>query len=176
LIGASRIHWDVDQLTRKVYIRSLTSFLNPTEAEQLRNEFSSVGSGSTHQSPLSSDGQAIYPLLTKLDAHEAESALQRLPLKIQKQLDSISPVRYVNDIQAPLIVLCHDRDDPVIPLEESQRLAAALSNRAGVRYTEFTMFKHLDPSKVKLALVPMVRELMKFYFAMYPIFRQAVTA
>jgi hypothetical protein len=38
--GDAREHWEVDPLTRKVYVRSLTSVLKPAEAEQLRNAFS----------------------------------------------------------------------------------------------------------------------------------------
>ena len=43
-----------------------------------------------------------------------------------------------------------------------------------VRYTEFTMFKHLDPTKVRLPLVALARELGKFYLFVYPVFRRAV--
>jgi dipeptidyl aminopeptidase/acylaminoacyl peptidase len=170
--GDVRKPWDVDPLTRKVYVRSLTSVLKLAEAERLRIAFSD-NCGSIDQRDLSRDGQSVYPLLTKLDANEVEETLRRLPAAMQEHLASMSPVNYLDDIRAPLIVLCHDRDDRVIPLEESQRLSSALSKRTGVHYTEFVMFKHMDPSKVKLAVVPLVRELVRFYFAMYPVFRQA---
>ena len=37
------------------------------------------------------------------------------------------PLHYLRDIRAPLIVLLHDRDDPVIPVGESRRLRDALA-------------------------------------------------
>jgi dienelactone hydrolase len=64
--GEVRVPWQVDQLTRKVYVRSLTALLEPGEAERLRNAFSDqVGHLDSHD--LSEDGRAIYPLLTALD-------------------------------------------------------------------------------------------------------------
>ena len=76
--------------------------------------------------------------------------------------------------QSSLILLAHDRDDTVIPVAESRTLVAALSGRPGVRYTEFTLFKHLDPTKVRLPPLALARELGKFVRSVYPMFRQAV--
>jgi len=70
------------------------------------------------------------------------------------------------------IVLLHDRGDQVIPVGESRRLLSALADHAGVHYTEM-QFSHLDPVKGKLPLFRLVRELGKFFLAMYPLFRQA---
>ncbi len=68
-------------------------------------------------------------------------------------------------------MLLHDRYDPVIPVGESRRLWAALSGRAGARYTELG-FRHLDPTR--LSPLHLVRELPRFYRAMLPIFLRAV--
>jgi hypothetical protein len=38
------------------------------------------------------------------------------------------------------------------------------------------LFQHLDPVKGKLPLLRLVRELGKFFRAVYPLFRQAVAA
>ena len=97
--------------------------------------------------------------------------MRLLPPFIQKRLTAMSPAEYVNDIDAPLIVLLHDRYDPVIPVGESRRLVSALSGRAGLHYTEMG-FRHLDPTKLLSARL--ARELPRFYLAMYPIFRLAM--
>ncbi len=175
LRGEIREPWQVDQLTRKVYVRSLTSFLEPSEAEQLRNAFTDQG-GHLDSGGLSEDGRALYPLLTALGADDAESALHRLPPAIQEYLTALSPLSYLRDIHAPLIVFGDDRDDLVIPVSESRHLWSALSGRAGVQYTEFTMFQHLDPTKGKLPLFQFVQQLGKFFLYVYPMFRQAVTS
>jgi len=171
--GEGRSPWQVDQLTRKVYVHSLTALLEPSEAERLRNAFTDQG-GHLDSRGLSEDGQALYPLLTALDADGAEMALQRLPPAIQEYLTALSPLSYLRDMHAPLIVFGHDRDDLVIPVSESRHLWSALSGRAGVHYTEFTMFQHVDPTKGKLPLFRFVQQLGKFFLYVYPMFRQAV--
>jgi dienelactone hydrolase len=173
--GTARAPWQVDPLTREVYVRSLTAVLAPDEAERLRTACAELG-GHADVGTLSEDGRAVHPLLTALDAAAAEAALDRLPAAMQERLDAMSPVEYLREIHAPLILLAHDRDDPVIPIGESRRLRAAFAERPGVRYTEFTMFKHLDPTKVRLPLLALARELAKFYRSVYPVFRQAVAA
>jgi hypothetical protein len=72
----------------------------------------------------------------------------------------MSPVLHVDDIKAALILVGHDRDDLVIPVGDSRRLASLWSRRAGATYTEYAMFQHADPMK----RIPhrLVRELRGF--------------
>jgi dipeptidyl aminopeptidase/acylaminoacyl peptidase len=121
---------------------------------------------------LSQTGQPVLPLLTALDSDEAEEALQRLPPPLQERLTAISPTTYLHDIHARLIVLLHDRDDPVIPVDESRRLRDALASDGRVRYTEFTVFRHLDPTKGNPSPA-LARELVRFGRAIYPLFGRA---
>lgn len=72
------------------------------------------------------------------------------------------------------VVILHDRDDVVIPVGESRRLRDALAGRAGVSYTEFTLFQHMDPSKAQRSPVGLLRQLGLFYRAVYPVFRLAL--
>jgi hypothetical protein len=173
--GEGREPWQVDQLTRKVYVHSLTAMLPPGEEERLRNAFIEQD-GQLDSHGLSADGQALSPLLTALGADEAETALHRLPAAMQERLTALSPLSYLEDMHAPLIVFGHDRDDLVIPVSESKSLWSALCGRAGVRYTEFTMFQHVDPTKGKLSLFGFVQQLGKFFLYVYPMFRQAVAS
>ena len=136
--GAVREPWQVDRLTRKVYVRSLTALLDQREAELLRNGFSERN-GHLVRHNLPADGRAVLPLLTALQADEAEAALQRLPATLRERLAAMSPLSYLQDIHAPLIILGHDRDDLVIPVAESRCLRSALAGRPGVHYTEFGM-------------------------------------
>jgi dienelactone hydrolase len=172
--GNERKQWQVDPLTRKVFIHSLTAWLQPSEAERLRSAFANEN-GHLDGHSLSMDGQAVYSLLTALDEDDAETALHRLPPIVQEHLASLSPINYLNDIHAPLIVLLHDRGDQVIPIGESRRLRSALAGHAGVHYTEME-FQHLDPVKGKLPLFHLVRELGKFFLAVYPMFGQVVAS
>lgn len=59
-------------------------------------------------------------------------------------------------------------------VEHVAELAAALAGRPGVRYTEYAMFEHADPTKRKLSPLRLAVEVRKFYLSPYPMFRQAV--
>ena len=158
--------WQVDQLTRKVFMRSLTTELEPDEVELLQDA-SVTNQGQFNAEKLSEKGRTIYKLLTHPNADEAKIALAQLPRDLWERLSAMSPVNYLNEIRTPLIVLLHDRGDTVIPVGESRRLWAMISSRPGVRYTEL-QFQHLNPAK--LPVFRLVRELGKFYTALHPLF------
>lgn len=137
--------WEVDPLTRDVFERTVSDLLGPAAAR---------------------------PLLDARDAASADAALRTLSTDARDRLDAMSPIRHVSDIHAPCITLGHDRDDVVIPITESRRLAAALAGRAGVTFTEYGMFEHADPTKRRLAPLALARELARFYASLSPLFRQ----
>jgi dipeptidyl aminopeptidase/acylaminoacyl peptidase len=172
-LNGTREPWQVDPLTRKVYVHSMTAVLETSEAEMLRTALAEP-SGRVDVGTLSDYGRAIHPLLTALDPDSAERALGQLPATLRARLNALSPIGFLGDIRAPLIVLAHDRDDGVIPLAESRQMWSVLAERKGAHYTEIGMFQHMDPTKQRVSPLVMVRELAKFYLLIYPIFRQAV--
>ena len=174
ILENERKPWEVDQLTRKVFVHSVTAMLEPDEAEQLRN-ITMDENEQFNANNLSKEGRAIYALLTAKNVVDAEKALQGLPQLMQERLTALSPITYLQNIRAPLIVLLHDRGDQVIPVGESQRLLAALNGHIGVHYTEM-QFSHLDPVKGKLPFFRLLREFGKFFLAVYPLFQQTVPA
>lgn len=182
-LGDDREHWDVDPLTWKTYVRSVTGWLRPTDAQRLREAFEDrvtwnatktaiiiSAAGAVDETELSDDGRAIFRLL-RAGRDDVQSALQRLPATAKELLDAMSPIRYVKDIAAPTIVLLHDRDDHVIPVGESRRLWSALApTHPGARYTEM----HLNHLRVPKGWSPLqfARELFRSYRAVYPLFRE----
>ncbi len=164
--------WKVDQLTRRVFVYSLTAWLEPAEMERLRSAFAAEG-GKFDDQPLSAEGQSIYALLTAHSPETAEAALHGLSADLQERLTMMSPITHLADLRTPLVQMLHDAGDKVIPIGESKRLLAALRGRAGVGYTEMH-FSHLDPVKGKLPFYTLLREFAKFFRAMIPVFQQAV--
>jgi dienelactone hydrolase len=164
----TREPWEVDPLTRKVFVRSLITALEPDEAALLEQSVAD-GNSDLDTEWLSACARTVYALLTQPTSEKAEQALRELPETLRQRLTALSPIEYLSDIRTPLIVLAHDRGDQVIPVGESRRLRDALSGHRGFHYTEM-QFQHLDPAR--LPLFRLSRELCKFYFAMYPIFRQ----
>jgi hypothetical protein len=164
--------WKVDQLTRKVFVHSMTASLETAEADRFRSALCGEG-GHLDKQGLSADGRAVYSIFTASNAAEAEQALHCLPSTYQERLTVMSPINYLKDIHAPLISLLHDRGDQVIPIDETRRLLTALAGRAGVHFTEMN-FQHLDPSKGKLSPVALAREFGKFFIAVCPMFDKTV--
>jgi hypothetical protein len=166
--------WRVDQLTRKVFVHSLTALLEPDEAQCLREAFEVVPVQTSFDSnSLSPEGKAVHALLIQPDAETAEQALHRLPPMMQARLTTMSPINYLDDLQSARFVHLHDIGDQLIPISESRNIQAALLGRAGVSYTEM-QFSHLDPVKGKLPFTRLIREFGKFIVALYPLFRQSV--
>jgi hypothetical protein len=161
-----RESWQVDQLTRKVFVRTLTAELEPDEANLLR-EASINSERQPDREDLSDYGRLIHALLNQPNPEEAKRILDQLPDTLQDKLSSMSPINYLNDILAPLIIMVHDRGDAVIPVGESRRLRSMFSARSGVHYTEL-QFQHLNPAK--LPVYRLIRELVKFFSAISPLF------
>ena len=168
VVDGQRVPWEVDHLTRKVYIRSLTHDLEPDERARLRS------TDRSYDRELSPDGEAVANLLDAESVEVARTAIAGLPADLRSRLDAMSPANHISSIRAPMVLIAHDRNDPVIPIGESQSIVRLLSGHPGLRYTEFRMFKHLDPSKVKLPKRALVKELARFCSAVYPLFRQSV--
>jgi hypothetical protein len=167
-----RESWQVDQLTRRVFVHSLTDMLDAREAQTLREAFSQ-GVGQLDAAGLSADARSVHALLNRPDPDQAAAALQRLPPAMQQRLTALSPLTYVSGLRSRLVILLHDVGDQVIPIGESRRLLPALDGRPGVSYTEMR-FQHLDPTKGKMPPWRLAREFGKFFRAMIPLFRQTV--
>ncbi|MBX7110336.1 MAG: hypothetical protein K1X87_00630 [Dehalococcoidia bacterium] len=170
--GRGREPWEVDQLTRHVFVSTVTATLAPEEAARLR-EACAERRTPPHLDGLSEEARALLPLLCEIGVDEAEAALRQLPEPLRDRLEAMSPLAHLGGVRAPLIVLLHDRDDPVIPVGESRQLHAALGGRAGAQYTEFTVFKHLDPTRGRPKPLPLARELLRFARAVQPVFQRA---
>ncbi len=168
-----RTTWKVDQLTRRVFVHSLTAGLPPAEATRLRAAYIPPDEPLEPAAGLSAPAQAVKSVLDAPDAASAEDALRHLPAELQARLDVLSPLNHLDGLRVPVIVLLHDRGDQLIPVGESRRLVAALAGRMGVQYTEMG-FAHLDPVKGRLPFPRLLREFARFFAALQPVFRQSV--
>ncbi len=121
-------------------------------------------------SAMSAEAQAVHRLLSGMTLPEAKELISGLPDSMRSDLDAISPAARIQDLDARILIM-HDREDRLVPSEESRRLANALSERGGVYHTEFSLFQHLDPTR---AVSPPVyaRESFKLYLHMYNILRE----
>lgn len=170
-VDGIRHPWNVDQLSRHVYARTLTAGLDAAEAELLETAWFERQPLPAPAS-LSAAARALLPLLGASDRNELECLLDRLP-DLREAIDSVSPIASAPEIHAPIVTIGHDRDDGVIPFGESQRLFAAFGGRPGVTLTEFHLFQHADPTKRHMSKATLLIELAKFLRYSAPALRRA---
>lgn len=168
----ARVPWEPDPYTLEVFTNGIIGSLGTEEdAAVLRSHFpDGPPLSSAAFAALTAEGQAAARLLAGVGYGEARALLDELPLEFRQTLDTISPSMYVEDMRARVLVL-HDRDDEVIPVNEARALAEAVRETGSVRYTELTNFEHTLPE----AGGPLVKaeQAARLYMHMYEILRVA---
>ncbi len=119
---------------------------------------------------LSPEARTVYELLSGPDVFRARTLLESLPPSALATLEAISPVTNINDLKARVLIM-HDREDNLVPSEESRRLAKDLASRGDSYYTEFSLFQHLDPTRPVSPPI-YVKEMWKLYLHMYNVLRE----
>jgi len=162
-----RSPWQPDSLTLKVFANELIETLsNAQDRELLTSVF--LDGGTADLDGLTPAGQNIVKLIEGLPPEEAKTALNQLPLDFLEAMDRISPSRYIDGLEADLLVL-HDRDDELVPSAESRRLVAAMDGR-NVHYTELLSFDHVRPDS-GTGVWRLLKECFKLYRHMYGVMR-----
>jgi hypothetical protein len=69
------------------------------------------------------------------------------------------------------VFIMHDRQDSLVPSDESRRLADALDPEQISRYTAFAFFQHLDPTR-PVGKLTFIMEAAKLYWHLYGVFRE----
>ena len=121
--GMEERRWEVDPLTRRVFDNMLLREEASDAAQRLMEGVGSVAA--------------------------ARELYARLPEDFRAEVDAISPSKYVGQWSGGTVMrVIHDRGDPLIPVGESRRLAAALREQrpdVATHYTETDIFRHVRP-------------------------------
>ena len=119
---------------------------------------------------LSQHGAAVYRLLEGPAVDETDDLVSQLSPATLESLRLISPSTQIDQLRARVLIM-HDREDDLVPSEESKRLADALGPDKRTYHTEFSLFQHVDPTR---SVNPPVfaRELFKLFLHMYNIIRE----
>ena len=121
-------------------------------------------------SSMSDEARAVHRILSGATLEEARELISSLPDSMRADLDAISPAARIEDLDARILIM-HDREDKLVPSEESRRLADALTERGGIYHTEFSLFQHVDPTRPVSPPI-YARELFKLYLHMYNVLRE----
>ena len=164
--------WNPDKLSVEVVTTHLVEGLpDPGERHLLAQMFIDGVEGiEIEPGDLSSEARAVFRLLERPSLEDAQGLLAELPSGTLDSLMLISPRTHIDRLKARVLIM-HDREDPLVPSEESRRLADALSNRGNLHHTEFSLFQHLDPTK-PVSPPEYARELLKLFVHMYNVMRE----
>lgn len=130
---------------------------------------------------LSRHGRAVHRLLSSMAAsdeeepvtlEQAHGLLRGLPGSFLEGMGSISPSASIGNLKARVLI-AHDREDDLVPAEESRRLADSLSPRGDFSHTQFSFFSHVTPNK-RVGPSTFVREALKLFRYTYSIVRVGV--
>ena len=116
---------------------------------------------------FSTHAQTIHKILKGGTLSEVDQLIKKLPYKIQERLDGLSPSTNVTNLTTKVFVM-HDREDDLVPVEESRRLADAIDHHGDYVYTEFSFFQHLDPTQ-RVSILDFASEAFKLYKHLYGI-------
>ncbi len=174
--------WDANHLSEEVMALQAVAGLEADHDRQALTKLFLEGESASPDIPegLSEDGAIIYLLLRSMKAGEPEEPLSieqalglvaKLSPQYRSRMDKISPISAIGDLRARVLI-AHDLEDNLVPVEESRRLAEALAPRGNVTLTEFSLFSHVTPDK-KVDKLTFLKEAAKLFRYAYNILRLA---
>ena len=165
--GGSR-PWTPDRLSVSV-VRThlLESVEDPDERARLAHI---IKYGAELPGGMSDEARVVHELLNAPDLDAAYMLMEQLPPKSLETLRRISPSSDIGSLRAKVLAM-HDREDKLVPSEESRRLVDALQSRGDIHYTEFSFFDHLDPTR-PVGRLEFAKEGFKLFTHMYRIMRE----
>ncbi len=163
--------WTPNELTRAVVAAQLIEGVASQHERDILTDFSQrVAIPEEALLSLSKNAQAVYGLLAEPELVEVPALISDLHGDTLKSLEMISPSSRIGDLKAQVFIM-HDRQDSLVPSDESRRLADALDPEQISRYTAFAFFQHLDPTR-PVGKLTFIMEAVKLYWHLYGVFRE----
>ena len=174
--------WEANHLSKEVMATQGVEGLEADHDRQALTKRFLEGEPASIEKPdgLSADGEIVFQLLRSMTAtgldhrlsiENARDLVSRLSPSYRARLDSISPASTLSSLKARVLI-AHDLEDDLVPVEESRRLAEALASRGDVTLTEFSLFSHVTPDK-RVDKVTFLKEATKLFRYAYSIVRLA---
>ncbi|GBD38582.1 hypothetical protein HRbin37_00833 [bacterium HR37] len=83
-------------------------------------------------------------LQKELTLEDAKTYITSLPKEFIKELIELSPSSRAHNIRTRVFIM-HDRNDRIIPVEESRKIRDALPKEIPLHYNEFSLIHHVTP-------------------------------
>lgn len=159
--------WDPRRHTEKVMAKQLINRLPDSgDRDLLWKVFVDRETASSSElAMLTPTGRHAYDFLSNRDPARVPELIEQLPAAFLEDMRTLSPSLRLDGIQAEIFVL-HDRSDRYIPYVESRRLRDRLAGHPKLRYTELSIFEHVEPHSEKGALA-LFLDGSRLYFRLY---------
>ena len=167
--GEEYIKWTPDELTMKTHQEMLLESITLEDKIIVQNMMSTNGFVFESEDDYT---QTVYKLLTGVTNEEYDSLYDSLPLSMKEKYEEISPSTYITNLRSPVYIM-HDKKDDMIPYIQSKDLYETLLNKVDVNYTEFQLFRHLDPDR-EISPVNMIIEIKKLYEVINSIIKHSI--
>ena len=164
--------WDPKSLTREVFTAHLIEGVEDNGERELLTRHFIDGAQIAEESiaALSPGASAAYRLLKGTSYEEAGALLGELSPKTLEFIRRVSPSTNINQLKAQVLIM-HDREDRLVPAEESRRLEDRIAENGNVYRTEFSFFQHVDPTR-SVSPPVFAREAIKLFLHMYHIVKE----
>ncbi|SVB68639.1 uncharacterized protein METZ01_LOCUS221493 [marine metagenome] len=169
--------WHPDNLTQRVVVKQLSeSVPNQRDREYLNGLIDNRYSNLDIDMFISDEGKLIYLLISKPHIDDVDTLLDKLPQKSLSYLEDISPSKSVVNLKARVLIM-HDRNDRLVPVDESRRFYEYLKYNHSVYYTEFSSFQnqiqvHVDNDKRSISNVDYLLEAWKLLRHLYQVMKE----
>ena len=168
---------ETDHLTKKVVFKQLIESINNDQDKDyliplLVNNDTEIQSDHL----ITDEAKIIYLLISDPNISDVDDLFKRLPQETISYLEDISPSNFTDGLMTDVLIM-HDRNDRLVPVEESRRFNDKLKSRGSIYYTEFSSFQnqiqvHVDDGSKNISILDYLVETSKLLRHLYEVMKQ----
>lgn len=169
--------WEPDKLTISVLNQHLIEGVTDVHDRSILKRMFIENEDISNVQPISlgSEGFATYQLINGASLSETNDLIENLSTSTIRFLKAISPSTNIHLLKTKMFIM-HDRNDRLVPYEESLRFLENYSDPDKSHYTEFSLFQdavqvHMDEDS-ELSTFRYTAELFKLLRHVYLIMRE----
>ena len=169
--------WKPDRLTRKVVFKQLIeSVSNNHDRGYLYQLIENENVGIESNLFITDEAKIVHSLISKPHISDVDDLFQRMAPQTVSYLEDISPGNFTQQLNAKVLIM-HDRNDRLVPVEESRRFNDILKSQGSIYYTEFSSFQnqiqvHVDNDSKKISNIDYLVEAWKLLRHLYEVMKQ----
>ena len=170
-------YWKPDYLTKKVVLRQLIeSISNNQDKDYLMPLILNEDINIQSEALITDEAKIIYRLISGAYKSDIQGLFEQLPYETISYLQDISPSKFTKGLKTNVLIM-HDRNDRLVPVEESMRFRNSLKPLGEIYYTEFSSFQnqiqvHVDKDSKNISIIDYVKESLKLLAHLYEAMKQ----